>query len=530
MSEAQLRDFIQKHEQLVRPLERDRNLAWWEHATTGTKEAEQRSAELSGRYRKLHADRSAFEVLGGWRDAAVASDPQLRRQLEILYLNHLGNQSDSETIERMVRLEAEVESIYANYRGRVSGQEASDNDIHRILLESNDGALRREAWESSKGIGPLVKQRVLELVRLRNQAAQRLGYRDHFVFSLTVQELDETQLLRLLEQLEKLTREPYFEAKDELDRRLAARFKIPPEELRPWHYADPFFQEPPPNPELQLEAWYKQADVLQLAHKTYEALCLPIDAILERSDLYPRPGKNQHAFAIDIDRGGDVRILCNLEPSERWASTALHELGHAVYDAGVDPGLPFFLRSYAHTLTTEAIALLMGRLTRDPEWLETTVGIPADLARRQSEAILEQQRLGMLIFVRWALVMVQFERALYGEPDSDLGHLWWTLVERLQGVRCPPGPRGADWAAKLHLALAPVYYQNYILGELCASQLLGAIRLYTGRGLVGNSTAGLWLAEHVFRPGAGYSWDELVLRATGKELGPDAFVAQYLFS
>ncbi|HEX9638182.1 MAG TPA: M2 family metallopeptidase [Acidobacteriota bacterium] len=528
MSAAALQDFLCQHEQLIAPLERERNLAWWEHATTGTKEAEQRSAELSGRYRKLHADPAVFERLSRWRSAAVAQQPLLARQLEVVYLNYLGNQSDPESIDRIVRLEAEAESIYANYRGRVDGQELSDNDIHRILLESDDAALRRQAWEASKGIGPLVQSRVLELVELRNQAARRLGYRDHFVFSLALQELDEDELLALLDQLELLTREPFFEAKAELDRRLAERFQIAVEALHPWHYADPFFQEPPPNPGLELEAWYRAADILELARKTFDGLWLPVEPILARSDLYPRSGKNQHAFAIDIDRGGDVRILCNLEPSERWTSTALHELGHAVYDAGIDPELPFTLRSYAHTLSTEAIALLMGRLTRDPEWIEGVAAISAAQVGKQADAILEQQRLGMLIFVRWALVMVRFERALYSQREPDLGAVWWSLVERLQGIARPPGAREADWAAKLHLALAPVYYHNYILGELCASQLVGAIRLYTGRGLVANSAGGSWLAEHIFRPGARYRWDELIRRATGRALGADAFVAQYL--
>ena len=33
-------------------------------------------------------------------------------------------------------------------------------------------------------------------------------------------------------------------------------------------------------------------------------------------------------------------------------------------------------------------------------------------------------RLGMLIFVRWVLVVVNFERAMYQNPDRDLNTLW----------------------------------------------------------------------------------------------------------
>ena len=32
-----------------------------------------------------------------------------------------------------------------------------------------------------------------------------------------------------------------------------------------------------------------------------------------------------------------MRVLCNVEPNERWTETMLHEFGHAVYDRELDP-------------------------------------------------------------------------------------------------------------------------------------------------------------------------------------------------
>ena len=40
----------------------------------------------------------------------------------------------------------------------------------------------------------------------------------------------------------------------------------------------------------------------------------------------------------------------------------MHEFGHAVYDLGLDTDLPWLLRSPAHILSTEAIAILFGSL------------------------------------------------------------------------------------------------------------------------------------------------------------------------
>ena len=86
-----------------------------------------------------------------------------------------------------------------------------------------------------------------------------------------------------------------------------------------------------------------------------------VQPILKRSDMYERPGKNQHAFCIHIDREGDVRTLNNVKESIKWLETVLHELGHAIYELGFDENLPWLLREPPHMIPTEAMALIAGR-------------------------------------------------------------------------------------------------------------------------------------------------------------------------
>jgi peptidyl-dipeptidase A len=125
---------------------------------------------------------------------------------------------------------------------------------------------------------------------------------------------------------------------------------------------------------------------------------------------------------------------------------------------------------------------------------------------------------------RWMLVMCRFERDLYLSPDADHGRRWWDLVESLQRVHRPEGPRPTDWAAKIHLAVAPVYYQNYLLGELVAAQLRHHIDAVLG-GLVGNPAVGTYLVEAVFAHGMRHRWDRLLERATGEPLTARPFAA-----
>jgi len=275
--------------------------------------------------------------------------------------------------------------------------------------------------------------------------------------------------------------------------------------------------------------------VKQLAAKFYAGIGLPADSILEKSDLYEREGKNPHGFCTDIDRRGDVRVLCNLKNNEYWMETMLHELGHAVYDKYHDPQVPFLLREPAHIFTTEAVAMFFGRLSRNPAWMQQTLDL-SDQQRTEIEKVSDKYaQLKQIIFARWAMVMYDFEKQLYANPDQDLNSLWWQIVEKYQLVKKPPHRNQPDWAAKIHFTIAPCYYHNYLLGELLASQLHhhiagSVLKLQVDEevGYVGQKKVGEFLTKKVFKPGAMYHWDEMIEQATGEPLTPKYFVEQFV--
>jgi peptidyl-dipeptidase A len=213
--------------------------------------------------------------------------------------------------------------------------------------------------------------------------------------------------------------------------------------------------------------------------------------------------------------------------------TTLHEMGHGLYSVGVDQALPYNLRQEAHILTTEGIAMLFGALAKNPLWLKTYAGVDAKKLAAVEKDILEQRRREQLIFVRWGLVMLNFERGLYANPDQDLNKLWWDMVERYQLLKRPAGRNAPDWAAKPHFTIAPVYYHNYVLGELFAAQLraqLAKMAKHTGPASAlsfnGRKDFGDHLKQKVFKPGMSLKWPELVREATGAPLSAAAFAAE----
>ena len=513
--------FVTSLQETLSTTESEFHRAYWDSQVDATAESEKRRTELELELRRIKGDPEALDVVTAALDETI-HEPVLRRQLEVLRLSLTGNQMSAEQRLEMVTLSSAVEGDFAAYRPEVDGRRLTENDIEEILKNSGDVSERRRAWESSKEIGRLVAGRVRELARLRNQVARDHGFADYYRMSLSLQELPETWLFDLLDELEELSAAPFAAWKRELDSELTGRFGDT--ELMPWHYSDPFFQSLPPVGRVTLDDFLAEHDPAELSVETFAAWGIDISGVIEGSDLYPRERKCQHAFCIDVDRSGrDVRILANVIPGERWTEVMLHESGHAAYDVSIDSKLPYLLHRPAHIFVTEAAALLSGRLVRDPEWLESIAGATRADVDAIAPALRRATAAQMLVFARWGLVVAHFERELFSDPEADLDTKWWDLVERFQLLRRPPGRSEPDWAAKIHVAVEPVYYQNYLLGEMLASQLAHTCRERFG-GLVGVPEAGAFLVEEIFRPGSSRRWDEIVEQATGSPLSARSFV------
>jgi peptidyl-dipeptidase A len=377
-----------------------------------------------------------------------------------------------------------------------------------------------------------------QLVKLRNQAARKLGFANYHVMQLTLAEQDQQQLFKLFDELDRLTRGPYHAAKAEWDGLLASNYGLTVPQLRPWHYQDPFFQEAPDALGDLPKSVYAGLDSVRITRDFYQGIGLPVDQVLARSDLYEKPGKNPHAFCTDIDRAGDVRVLANVVPGREWLGTMLHELGHAVYSENVGGELPYVLHTDAHPLCTEGIAMMFERYNYDAAWLQA-YGAQIPKPAQFQAAAARWQRSRLLVFSRWCQVMFRFEATLYDQaelcahPQEDLSRLWWELVEKYQEVPRPEGRAAPDFAAKYHFVGAPAYYHNYLLGELFAAQVyqsmvhdvLPAGTRRSGAACINNPAVGAWLRERVFAPGLTLDWNQLTRRATGADLNPQAFAA-----
>ena len=179
----------------------------------------------------------------------------------------------------------------------------------------------------------------------------------------------------------------------------------------------------------------------------------------------PREGKCQHAFCIDVDRGGDVRVLANVVPGQYWMDTMLHELGHATFDLGFDavaPLAPPQLPPRRHRGHRDHDGA--GSRATPSGWSGSSV--PTRAGRRDRRRapcrpgcrVARLHPLGARDDELRALAVcrpgIRSRRSLVGARRA--------LSARRSS---PPVARSPDWAAKIHVACAPVYYHTYLYGQ-----------------------------------------------------------------
>ncbi|MDQ0255145.1 peptidyl-dipeptidase A [Evansella vedderi] len=521
-----LEQFLQEQNRKLEELHTTYSNASWKAATTGEAEWTKKTAEAGIAYKKYFSNSKLFQKVKDYIDEDKGTTLQ-KRQLELLYSTMVENQLPEELLSEMVTLSTELNSIFNTFRATLNGKQISENDIRQILVGSTDLQEREAAWHASKQIGQEVVDKLITLVNKRNEAAQTLGYENHHQMAFELQELDRDFIFDTFKQLKELSEEPFRAIKQELDEELGGEFGLETSELRPWHYSDPFFQEAPKVKGLDLDTYYKGKDIEQITIDTFKAMGLDIKHLVENSDLYPRDKKNQHAFMSNLDRSGDIRVLCNINESSYWMETMLHEFGHAIYDDSVDPELPFSLRKYAHILSTEAIAMYYGRMGKNPVWLTKFLGLDESTVQELTPKLEKALQRQMLIAGRWIMTFVFFERELYENPDQDLNKLWWKIVEDVQFVHPPENQNYPHWAAKIHFCIAPVYYQNYLLGELTASQLDQYMKKHVSEETY-TPEIGAFLNKEYFFHGASYHWNDKIEKVTGEKLNPEHFVNQFV--
>lgn len=573
-AEKEAIDLLRVHGTRLHELDSALTRAVWDLFTLG---GEKRSAQRSGeskkafeaRLREIQAKcnaeavekevvlidykndpKNADPVISVHKSKDEIRNPFIRKQIDDAHIVFSESGVDAELEKQIAKNAADLDTMYGDFTSVFKGEKLSNEQIESRLGRTKGRASAHDAIDLVKarlaighhrldGKGPTVAELILETIKLRNQFARKAGAPNYYSYSLVRQGINEDDLVRLQEEVKRELKPMYRRLRDRMDKAAMKRYGISKEEARlPWFQRGvSTFKIVDDVMSFDPDKHFEGIDPSPVMKSTARKIGSSATRIVNKSDLFPRPGKTPHWYMFPLSVPDDIRTIGNIDPHFKTRmgytfSTELHEvIGHGVGFSFIDPVLPPLFKSL-DTITTESDAMMMEDLMYNKHWLKEIANfddatIDLFLTDGKQYRLAEQ----LVSFFQNFLLIPDVEREMYHMSDNELtlknvNKLWREKVEEYLGIKIPKDRDEPDWTYKIHFANAPVYYQNYFLGQLARAQNYARLNELNGsRGLLSQGT-GEFLRTYR-GVGEAYRWDELVEYQTGKPLSVDALKREF---
>lgn len=444
-------------------------------------------------------------------DVKQFSNKQLAKQLRDIIRDFEEELNAGELKKELRDMENKIAAKFNSYIPKIDDEEVSKAQLQKILETETDVELRKKAYNAKVLSGEIISDDLINLVKARNEFAKTKGYKNFFEYNLKeTYDVDAVYLQTLLDEVYNNAYSMNEKLQQENKQELAQEYGISIEDLRAYHYGLILKTNPA---KAVNDALKSPEQVIELAKRTYQNMGYDIDNMPITLDLLPRKNKNTHGFCFDIEAGKDARILANLTNNTTSIDTLCHELGHCVYHIGIDTELPF-LDKTAHPAMTEAVAMMMGDLQQRENILKNIV----------SEKVLEKFKTNFrkseARFISRSMLIINFEKQMYENPEQDLDMLWHELRVKYVGANSEE-ELNSEWATIPHYLSHPAYYQNYFRAALIKAQMYNTMRADLGE-ITQNAGTAKYLNERLFKYGVSLEEAELIKMFTGSELSSAA--------
>ncbi len=445
----------------------------------------------------LMSDARYQELVDRW--VGKVSDPLLARRLVAWQRSFQGARVSARPDVR--ELVNEISDAIVAFRYQVQGEEFDLGAVRHILRTERDRERRRQAWLSFAPLSERLAGRTRELFKLRNRVAQAEGYATYAHMQIDAQGLELEQVKGILSELAERSAPTYRRVLE------AGAEQHGLDQIQPWDLKFLLDGEgglpkryfPRSGIVGRLEEWAEihGVDLKELGISVH-FLDIPYNGL-----------------CMSIGRR-DIRILGNPADGHNYYKTSFHELGHALHSAYSDPG-SYILRREP-SVFSESMAEMMGYLVNDPAWLAHVGLSEAEIAGAGQEAMGP-----WFAYLRQRSAHALFEYEAYADPDGDLDRINAEVEARILGCTLDATPR---WAAEPNAWYSryPVYWQNYVLADVVASQIHQDLRRRFGS-VWGSREAVDYMRKMYWAPGGAIEWQEKLRRATGEGLGTTALVA-----
>ncbi|HVP75689.1 MAG TPA: hypothetical protein VMS63_06675 [Gaiellaceae bacterium] len=221
------------------------------------------------------------------------------------------------------------------------------------------------------------------------------------------------------------------------------------------------------------ESTYTKERAVEICLASVQALGFDMTAIPNiRLDLEDRPQKNPRACVIASDPPEVVHLITRAQGGLADYQAFMHEAGHALHYAGVDPRLPYTFRriSRDHALT-EIYSYIFEAVTREPGWHALYFGLSDAEAEENAQAT---RFLEALLFRRYT-AKLRYELGFWASFAEEAGRSprdYATRLTEATGIRYDPRGYLADMDAGFYSA---DYLRAWIRSAQLREHLIGEI-------------------------------------------------------
>lgn len=289
---------------IVRHLEElqlDSNKKLWALYTTGFDFGVE---EAQGKCREAYRNKESFKTICRTLDQDLSKID--RRRIEILHRD-FRSYHRSEKVhaikDKIEEIETRLSDLLNKNRSVLQGREVSSVEINRILEESPDRELRKQAYLSRAQVNrKLVDAGFLDLLSLRKEQAVACGASDFVTLCLEEDDLAPDLFDGWREQLA-ARRNVYRENLN----RLAQRY-LDQENYQPWDQTYLRGRLAPRNHQVVDLGGFRN-----VLAKVFRAYGFELDGVSVTFDVFSRENKSEWGYMFPIQKGKDVRVLANMD-------------------------------------------------------------------------------------------------------------------------------------------------------------------------------------------------------------------------
>jgi hypothetical protein len=220
-------------------------------------------------------------------------------------------------------------------------------------------------------------------------------------------------------------------------------------------------------------------------------------------DTRRRKGKSSSPGTFTIKIPTIIKLQYNLQTPFEDTQSGLHEAGHSIHYASIDPNRPYWDKYVFTPSTAEVFSVLFEGLATDPTFLKKKIGLTDDEKIRK---IQELSRFNELFFMAFYPLNSRVKIAIFEEGlDVDQTSKMYEKLATEYGLHLP----GNYWLAHHILPQTDFIYEPaYIVANIRAADMRARLADKYGEDWWQNKQAGQYLVDNAFKPGNSVKLDD----------------------